>query len=565
MSAARQFAAARILLHQQHQLLESQFGAGCVHAGDGAGMAGIDVAQVIECFFGAQLREQDPVRLHAQAGFQQLLRRDPRHALIVLGIEQPHVIGMPIEHQFLRVLDGDQALIARESRGSRPWSKWSCPSPSGPETRMFLRLRTARRMKASISVAANRRSNSSSVSSRVPAGLPGAAKNPATRQFLDAPHLSAGRRMAIATQPAVVAGGMTICTRSPVGSDADNSGEVASMRCCVELATSLAKRLHQSKSANGSDSRRQPARVSMNASMRPIDAQLHHVGIRAGTAAARAASARAPMPRRPRLAVGGDGSQFIDRPEIQIARHQHLNAVALLLHHRRRNVDGALQHLGHDILRRRRVDDDGAALPPLRRTAPHLPRRRRSRRPTWPRRSAPKSDGRPRPEVRSGPVRRRPGDASGTMTPVGVRASVHSTNTRADPCCTWPRVSPIKFGAALQQHDLTVDTEGIGCHDAGGHSRQRRIDGRFQGAVEERTLGQQQPLRRQHLRPDRVALTLGRSSAPRSPDSTVAAVGKAHGQAARRHRGSRSDAEYTTPDNWRSSVSCSGVLGCAAP
>ena len=42
---------------------------------------------------------------------------------------------------------------------------------------------------------------------------------------------SAGRRMVMATQPAVVAGGSTICTRSPVGRDAESSGEVASMRC----------------------------------------------------------------------------------------------------------------------------------------------------------------------------------------------------------------------------------------------------------------------------------------------------------------------------------------------
>ena len=35
-----------------------------------------------------------------------------------------------------------------------------------------------------------------------------------------------------------------------------------------------------------------------------------------------------------------------------------------------------------------------------------------------------------------------PGESSGTMTPEGVRASVHSTNTRACPCCTCPRVSP---------------------------------------------------------------------------------------------------------------------------
>ena len=28
------------------------------------------------------------------------------------------------------------------------------------------------------------------------------------------------------------------------------------------------------------------------------------------------------------------------------------------------------------------------------------------------------------------------------MTPAGVRASVHNTNTLVEPCWTWPRVSP---------------------------------------------------------------------------------------------------------------------------
>ncbi len=86
--------------------------------------------------------------------------------------------------------------------------------------------------------------------------------------------------MVIATQPAVVAGGMTICTRSPVGSDADSSGDVASMRCCVELATSLANRLHQSKSANGSGFAL-PALAGLEKRFqRTVDAQLHHVRVR---------------------------------------------------------------------------------------------------------------------------------------------------------------------------------------------------------------------------------------------------------------------------------------------
>src|ERR1700681_3428751 len=46
--AARQFAAAWVLLDQQAQLLEGEFSARCVNAGDGAGVAGIDIAQVVE-------------------------------------------------------------------------------------------------------------------------------------------------------------------------------------------------------------------------------------------------------------------------------------------------------------------------------------------------------------------------------------------------------------------------------------------------------------------------------------------------------------------------------------
>src|ERR1700733_5328238 len=62
------------------------------------------------------------------------------------------------------------------------------------------------------------------------------------------------------------------------------------------------------------------------------------------------------------LAAGGEGLEFIDRPEIQIARDQHLDPIALLLQDSRRDVDRAFQYFGHDILRRGRVDDDRAAV-----------------------------------------------------------------------------------------------------------------------------------------------------------------------------------------------------------
>ena len=74
-----------------------------------------------------------------------------------------------------------------------------------------------------------------------------------------------GRRIEIATQPAEVAGGSTICVRSPPGKDAERIGDSSSMRWRVKFATSFARRRHQSKLAKGSSSRCQPVRVSRNA------------------------------------------------------------------------------------------------------------------------------------------------------------------------------------------------------------------------------------------------------------------------------------------------------------
>ena len=77
-------------------------------------MTRVDVAQVVEGFFRAQLREQNPVRLHPQTGLEELLRGDARQSLIVLGVKEPHVIGMTLEDQLLRIFDGDEALGARD-------------------------------------------------------------------------------------------------------------------------------------------------------------------------------------------------------------------------------------------------------------------------------------------------------------------------------------------------------------------------------------------------------------------------------------------------------------------
>jgi len=85
-----------------------------MHAGDRSGVTRIDVAQEVEGFLGTQLGQQDPVGLEPQAGFEQLLGRHACHALIVLGIEQPYVVWMLIKNQLLRILNSDQALLARD-------------------------------------------------------------------------------------------------------------------------------------------------------------------------------------------------------------------------------------------------------------------------------------------------------------------------------------------------------------------------------------------------------------------------------------------------------------------
>src|SRR6267143_1017524 len=139
------------------------------------------------------------------------------------------------------------------------------------------------------------------------------------------------------------------------------------------LAMSLASRRHQSKSANGASSRRQPVRVSTKISR----GRLMHSSVTSGSASrgrnARSvrSSAESSLPaagapgsgaREKPSTAGGGGTQFIHRPEIDIARDQHLDAVAVVLDDSRRYVEGVLEHLGEDLRgSRRRVDDGGAA------------------------------------------------------------------------------------------------------------------------------------------------------------------------------------------------------------
>src|SRR6266403_1202631 len=116
---AREFLAGTALLDQQYQLLKGQFRARGVHTGDRSGVPRVDVAQIVKRLLRPELREQNPVRLHTQARFQQLLRRDASEALVVLAVEKPHMIGMAVEHQLLCVLNRNEALLARNLPNER--------------------------------------------------------------------------------------------------------------------------------------------------------------------------------------------------------------------------------------------------------------------------------------------------------------------------------------------------------------------------------------------------------------------------------------------------------------
>ncbi len=131
------------------------------------------------------------------------------------------------------------------------------------------------------------------------------------------------------------------------------------MRCWVELATNLANRLHHSKSANGNGSRRHPlARLEKASSGRLMQSSMTSEFDSSGRSA-RSVNASADASSAA-LSGRSDGSQLIDRSEVQIPRDQHLDPVAVLLDHRRRNIDGALEHFGHHVLRCRWIDDDRA-------------------------------------------------------------------------------------------------------------------------------------------------------------------------------------------------------------
>src|SRR6202158_2840013 len=107
------------LLDEQHELLEGQLGTRRMETRDRARVPGVHIAQVVERFLRAQLREQYAVRSHAQAGFEELLWRDPGQALFILRVEEAHVIRVGVEGELLGVLNRNQALLGRNLPNQR--------------------------------------------------------------------------------------------------------------------------------------------------------------------------------------------------------------------------------------------------------------------------------------------------------------------------------------------------------------------------------------------------------------------------------------------------------------
>src|SRR5579863_7055189 len=63
-----------------------------------------------------------------------------------------------------------------------------------------------------------------------------------------------------------------------------------------------------------------------------------------------------------RVSLRAAGLKFIHGPEIKIPRHQDFDPIPLILGDGRWNVDGVFEHVVHDVLRARWVENDRTAV-----------------------------------------------------------------------------------------------------------------------------------------------------------------------------------------------------------
>ena len=133
----------------------------------------------------------------------------------------------------------------------------------------------------------------------------------------------------------------------------------------------------------------------------------------------------------------------------------------------------------------------------------------------------------------------------------GVRASFHSTKTRAEPCCTVPRVSPTSL-VPRSNNTTSPSTPKVSVA-----STQVVMPGKVESIAVSKVQSRNAPLGRSsrwvgNTWARTAVAALGRSNALSSPGS-----GRARWRpgAGGRHSGWNS-CENTAPDNWRSKVSC---------
>src|SRR5258706_16186310 len=119
-----------------------------------------------------------------------------------------------------------------------------------------------------------------------------------------------------------------------------------------------ASRWHQLKSANGISSRSHPRCVSKKISPgRLMHSSVTSDRARKGRMSFKVNSRDEAPSQRWTLSLVM-GVEPIDRTEVQVARNENLDSIAVLFADRGWDVDCALEHLGHHIGRRRGVVDD---------------------------------------------------------------------------------------------------------------------------------------------------------------------------------------------------------------
>jgi len=175
------------------------------------------------------------------------------------------------------------------------------------------------------------------------------------------------------------------------------------------------------------------------------------------------------MPAGAEAAGIAERPQLVDAAEIDVARHEDLDAIAIALDDRGRDVERALQGLRADTFDPGRVDDRG---PPAPRSGFH----RRLHCPV----DGGDQDGgaEPVPEV---PVHLalQPGAAERVGSGGFQRYQYAGGRSCLGPDHEYPGAALLhlppglshQLGAALEQHHLAIHAKGIGRRHAGGHAR----------------------------------------------------------------------------------------------